>query len=184
MFSSKRSCFAALLVLISFLMSPQLLRAQSVEELTKAAEQGDASALYALGDCYFFGRGVSQDYAEAVRWYTLAAAQWRADIVAQRSDVNLKHGASFQGSWPLFLQRNLKYPAQAIDQEIQGTVLVDFVIEKDGRVGEAKVLRSLYKECDEEAIRVIKLSRWNPAVDHNDKPVRVRHQQSIRFVLE
>ena len=43
--------------------------------LRKAAEQGDIDAQYELGNCYYNGRGVSEDKAEAVKWYRKAAEQ-------------------------------------------------------------------------------------------------------------
>lgn len=51
---------------------------KGVELLRRAAEQGNADAQYNLGDCYYYGEGVAQDYAQAVYWYRQAAEQGNA----------------------------------------------------------------------------------------------------------
>ena len=69
--------FAAITVSVGVLV------AQTPEELRTRAEQGNARAQAILGGMYYDGRGVPQDYAEAVRWYRLAAEQ--GDAVGQFS---------------------------------------------------------------------------------------------------
>ena len=54
---------------------------QDFEETKRLAEQGDASAQYNLGVMYSFGRGVPENYAEAVRWWRLAAEQGYAEAL-------------------------------------------------------------------------------------------------------
>ena len=49
--------------------------AANIDELKKAAEQGDAQAQYNLGNCYAFGKGVEKNLSEAVKWYRKAAEQ-------------------------------------------------------------------------------------------------------------
>ncbi len=49
--------------------------AEKFDRVRQAAEQGDASAQYSVGDMYFEGRGVSRDNVQAVKWYRLAAKQ-------------------------------------------------------------------------------------------------------------
>ena len=51
----------------------------SADKFRKAAEQGDAKAQHNLGICYYFGRGVEQDYTQAVQWWSKAAEQGLAD---------------------------------------------------------------------------------------------------------
>ena len=57
----------------------QAIAEKTKVDLRKAAEQGRAAAQCGLGDCYYFGNGVSKDYAEAVKWYRKAAEQGYAD---------------------------------------------------------------------------------------------------------
>ncbi|MDP2422961.1 MAG: energy transducer TonB [Bacteroidales bacterium] len=83
-----------------------------------------------------------------------------------------------------FLQENIRYPQMARESGIQGTVYVQFVVERDGSVTDVKVLRGIGGGCDEEAIRVIKaMPKWNPGKQRN-RPVRVQFTMPIRFTLQ
>jgi TonB family protein len=82
-----------------------------------------------------------------------------------------------------YVAKNVKYPQEAKNKEIQGRVFVSFVIEKDGSVNEVKVLRSIGGGCDEEAVRVIKgMPKWKPG-KQDGKPVRVSYMMPINFKL-
>jgi periplasmic protein TonB len=82
-----------------------------------------------------------------------------------------------------YLSENTKYPQMARESQIQGTVYVTFVVEKDGRVRDVRVLRGIGGGCDEEAIRVIQnMPRWNPGKQRG-KPVRVQFNLPIKFTL-
>jgi len=86
-------------------------------------------------------------------------------------------------AWSKFIQRNLRYPAQAQEEGTQGKVFVSFVVEKDGSVSNVSVIRGIGSGCDEEAVRVIKKSpRWKPGMQHNN-PVRVRYNIPLSFIL-
>jgi|WetSurMetagenome_2_1015567.scaffolds.fasta_scaffold246561_2 periplasmic protein TonB len=72
-----------------------------------------------------------------------------------------------------FIKNNLKYPAVAAEIGIQGRVVLRFVINTDGNVTDINVIRSLSKECDNEAVRVVKLMpKWIPgSQDGKNVPV-------------
>ena len=55
-----------------------------------------------------------------------------------------------------FISQNLNYPAMAIENGVQGKVIVQFVVTKDGSIGNVKVVRSVDRDLDNEAIRVCK----------------------------
>lgn len=83
-----------------------------------------------------------------------------------------------------FLSRNLDYPPDARDKNIQGKVFVQFVVKEDGALDEIKVVRGIGGGCDEEAIKVINHSpKWNPGLQRG-KAVRVRYTMPIIFKLE
>ena len=85
-------------------------------------------------------------------------------------------------AWQRFLNRNLRYPQQAIDQEIQGFVLVQFIVDKQGNVSDVQAV-SGPEELRAEAIRVIKKSgQWTPAIQ-NGRPVKSYKRQPIGFRL-
>lgn len=81
-----------------------------------------------------------------------------------------------------FIGRNLRYPAQAVENEVQGSVVVQFVVDKDGSVYNTDVLRGIGAGCDEEAMRVIRLLKFNPG-KQNGRPVKVRFSLPIKFTL-
>lgn len=83
-----------------------------------------------------------------------------------------------------YLRQELKYPEKARNNGIQGTVLLEFIIEKDGSVTNIKPLVSLNPECDAEAIRVVKnMPKWKPGKQMG-KPVRCYYNIPIRFSLK
>jgi len=82
-----------------------------------------------------------------------------------------------------FLGNNLVYPKEAKEAGVEGKVFVEFYIERDGTVCDAKVLRGIGYGCDEEALRVIGLMpKWSPGMQRG-KAVRVRYTLPIVFKL-
>jgi len=83
----------------------------------------------------------------------------------------------------IFLKNNVNYPQRMIDKGISGTVIVSFVIEKDGSISGARVSKSVHTELDNEALRVInRMPNWIPGKSHN-RPVRVGFNMPVRFIL-
>lgn len=71
-----------------------------------------------------------------------------------------------------WIQKNLRYPEQALDHEIQGKVIVRFVVERDGSVSKPEVMRPVDPALDKEALRVISsMGKWQPGKQRG-KPVR------------
>ena len=83
-----------------------------------------------------------------------------------------------------YVAKNVVYPKEAQEKGISGRVFVGFIVEKDGSIGEVKLLRGIGGGCDEEAIRVIKgMPKWKPGKQEG-KPVRVSYQMPINFKLQ
>jgi periplasmic protein TonB len=83
-----------------------------------------------------------------------------------------------------FIKKNIHYPTEAKELGIQGKVYVQFVIWKDGSIGDVKVMRGLGNGLDEEARRVIKIMpKWKPG-QQNGKPVNMRYILPVSFKLE
>lgn len=83
-----------------------------------------------------------------------------------------------------FIAKAIKYPVVAQENGIQGKVYVSFVVGKDGRVSNARVIRSIDPALDEEALRVVNsLPIWKPGRQQG-KPVRVAFSVPISFVLQ
>ncbi|MCM1532735.1 MAG: energy transducer TonB [Ruminococcus flavefaciens] len=83
-----------------------------------------------------------------------------------------------------YLSKNLTYPTLAAENGIQGTVVVQFVVLKDGSIGEAKILRSRDPDLDKEAVRVVKgLPKFIPG-RMNGQAVNVWFTLPVRFKLQ
>lgn len=82
-----------------------------------------------------------------------------------------------------YLSKNIRYPAVARENNVQGRVICTFVVERDGSLTDIKVVRGIGSGCDEEAIRVLKNSpKWKPGIQ-NGRPVRVQYSVPISFTL-
>ncbi len=80
-----------------------------------------------------------------------------------------------------FLRKNVRYPELAIKNQVQGVVLLVFVIEIDGSVSNIRVSRGIGGGCDEESVRVTKMMpQWDPG-KRNGKAVRVLVRMPIVF---
>jgi len=83
----------------------------------------------------------------------------------------------------MFIASRLRYPAKARENRIQGKVYISFVIEKNGSLSEFKVIKGIGSGCDEEAIRVLKLSpNWKPGAVKGS-PVRTSYILPVSFQL-
>ena len=83
-----------------------------------------------------------------------------------------------------YLAKNIKYPTIAQENGTQGRVIVQFVVNKDGSIVDAKVARSVDPYLDKEALRVINsMPKWNPGMQRN-KPVRVKYTVPVMFRLQ
>jgi len=85
-----------------------------------------------------------------------------------------------------FLNKTLVYPPMSRENNVQGRVTVNFVVEKDGSLTDIKVLRGVAggADLDAEAIRVLKKSiKWKPGIQ-NGRPVRVSYSVPVMFQLQ
>ncbi|MEJ7692632.1 energy transducer TonB, partial [Daejeonella sp.] len=86
-------------------------------------------------------------------------------------------------AWNDYLSKNLFYPAQARNNNIQGRVIASFVVDTDGTLEDIKVIRGIGGGADEEAVRMLKNSpKWIPG-SKDGKPARVAHSLPIIFSL-
>ncbi len=80
-----------------------------------------------------------------------------------------------------WLTRNLRYPTAIQKQKVEGKVVVQFYINRDGSVSGLKLVQTLHPACDREAMRVMRMMpKWKPGVQH-DKPCRTMVRIPIVF---
>lgn len=72
-----------------------------------------------------------------------------------------------------FILENFTIPTEAIKKNISGTIYIKFIVEKNGQVDSAEIIKGIDPIIDEEALRVILLADyWTPALNKNNEPVR------------
>lgn len=86
------------------------------------------------------------------------------------------------------LTRNIRYPEEARQNNIEGTVVASFIVEPTGRMSNIHIIKDIGSGCGEEALRVLRALdtaglRWVPAI-HQGKPVRMKQALPLRFKLQ
>lgn len=83
-----------------------------------------------------------------------------------------------------FIDKNLHYPEIAYKKGLQGNVIVQIIIDKDGSVTKPKIIRSLEPSLDNEALRIIGLMpKWKPG-KQREKVLKVRYTFPIQFKID
>ena len=98
------------------------------------------------------------------------------DLVEQKPEF-------LEGDLPVWLGSHIQYPPESMNNGVVGTVVCQFVVEKDGSIGNVTVLRSVDPLLDKEAVRVIEsMPKWAPG-KKDGEPVRVKYTIPIKFQL-
>ena len=113
---------------------------------------------------------------------TAAPAPTPTDSVYEVAEVMPEFPGGTQALFK-FISENLEYPQHAIDGQIEGRVVVQFVVDKTGKVGNIQAVRSIDKLLDQAAIDVVRaLPAWKPGMQ-NGQPVNVRYTLPVSFKL-
>jgi TonB family protein len=219
----------------------------SIDVLTKAAEQGNAMAQYNVGESYRTGSGVTQDYIQAYKWFSLAAsaeggkreeaAKLRDQVAGQLTPSQMLQarqlvmewksshpqipavsrgigtgvgtgrgggigsgvgprigGESVAGSVPYTVGPDVTAPVQLVhpqppytdaarNSRIEGTVVFQCIVRKDGTVDSFKIIKVLGYGLDESAIKTVSSQwRFQPGT-FKGNPVDVQTTISVLFKL-
>ena len=85
------------------------------------------------------------------------------------------------GDFAMWVAKHIKYPKAAKKAGVEGTVMVHFVIDKNGKISDAHVHQSVHPALDEEAVRVVKKSpKWKPG-KKDGRPVKVSYTIPVVF---
>lgn len=88
-----------------------------------------------------------------------------------------------RGNVQKYLSKNITYPVDALAKEIEGKVLVSFIITKEGKLKDAKIEKKLYDSADKEAIRVVRtMQDWKPG-KLNGNEVSTKMIIPVHFIL-
>lgn len=132
---------------------------------------------------------VDRDGDTAARWYDVAWSKdpaalcwWNEEDAAD--GFALAEYLGGQDAMVDYVAKSVVYPEKAKADNVQGKVYVQFVVETDGSIAEATVLRGVGGECDDEALRVVKsMPKWQPAT-FKGKPVRSKYVIPINYKLQ
>ena len=129
---------------------------------------------------------------------------WEKDSITMNKEMELRANASQAGSdgktftkveiesefpggskaWQTYLGKNLRYPEESVKRHAQGMVIVQFIVDKEGKVTASEIYRSVEYFIDKEALRMIAGSPdWTPAVQ-NGRKVKSYKKQPIGFKLQ
>ncbi len=101
-------------------------------------------------------------------------------FVAVEQQAEFPGGQAALMKW---LSNNIRYPESAQQNDIQGRVVVKFVVEKDGSIGQASIVRGVDRDLDREALRVVKkMPKWQPG-KNNGVAVRSYFNLPVTFKL-
>ncbi|MDP5139264.1 MAG: M56 family metallopeptidase, partial [Spirosomaceae bacterium] len=110
-----------------------------------------------------------------------------ADLVGEEVFTTVEQNPEFPGGATemyKYIGERIKYPKLAQQMKVEGKVFLRFVVQKNGEIGDIKILKSIGYGCDEEAVRVIsQMPKWTPG-KQNGKPVNVYFTMPIKFALE
>ena len=132
----------------------------------------------------FDSRGLAQVVKDGQTYYV----NKRGESVKTRDSLYIDEKPKFQGrdekSFSAWVNSQIKYPPDASEHRIEGTVYLTFVIDTDGSVTDVEVLQGVFPDLDEEAVRVVSSSpKWTPGLQRGEKPVKVRYNFPIVFQL-
>ena len=110
------------------------------------------------------------------------------NIVEEEIFVTAEEMPTFQGGdlskFRNWVQSNVKYPQIALENGIQGNVVIKFVVEKDGKLSNIQVLQTPDKTLADAAVQVLQKSpKWKPGKQRN-KPVRVTYTLPVSFQIQ
>ena len=83
-----------------------------------------------------------------------------------------------------FIQENMRYPKSAAKKGIEGRVICQFTVKKDGSIENIIIMRGVHKSLDKEAVRIIKkMPKWKPGEDFNGQAIDYKYIIPVEFKL-
>ena len=150
---------------------------QVKEEMKSQDQLNEAPVSISIADIK--GSNEGKDIAEVEVKKVVEEEEKPLLVVEQNPEFNGGYEAMLK-----FLKDKMQYPALAQESGIQGTVFVQFVVSKTGKISNVKILRGIGGGCDEEAVRVVReMPSWIPG-RQNGQAVPVMFQIPVKFQLQ
>lgn len=176
----------------SWLDPAKLTEAEAKTLLTKLGLQAKPNCLEIQAkdadnqiDVVFSGKPEDMPVTYATKTFALAEARTPSGDNDEVLDVAEQMPQFPGGTQGLinYLTSSLRYPAYAQEKKIEGRVIVEFIVNKQGQVSQAKVAKSVHPSLDKEAVRVVSaMPSWVPAKSKG-KPVSCRYKLPVNFKL-
>ena len=129
---------------------------------------------------------VEAEYLFTIKFHPPVASSSVSDNNSQW-EIDIKQNPEFPGGYNAllrFLWANMYYPTEAQESNMQGTVIVKFIVESSGKLTDIKIKRGLGKSLDDESIRTVSIMpKWIPG-RKNGIPVRTSFEVPIKFQLQ
>ncbi len=123
------------------------------------------------------------DVSELSEIVVVGYGEARDESVIEPTPIEIAAPEGGKRAFKQYLEQNLQYPEQALNQKIEGKVTVQFTLESNGVITDFKVIKGLGYGCEDEVIRLIKAGpKWTPT-KRNNEPVRDRVKVRMRFSL-
>lgn len=155
--------------------------------IQRSARMGFKPAQKELARLYRLGIGTEISLKDSDQWMKIYEKPYDSTTIEEGIFEVVELQAEFPGGYKSlqrFLSTNIIYPQEAQENEIQGRVVVQFVVEKDGIINNATVIRGVDEDLNREALRVVnKMPRWIPGMN-NGTPVRTYFNLPITFKLQ
>ena len=162
----------------------------AVAAYREAAEQGYRDAQQTMAFLLSQGLGIRKNPKEAMLWQLRSEGLDEAEIETRLAEAfpdmadNITQ-AKFQGGtlqdFSLWVARTIRYPAEAVQYNITGQVVAQFVIDKEGRLTEVRILESPHELLSKAVDATLRRSpRWTPATE-DGVPVRIRYTVPVYF---
>jgi TonB family protein len=184
-------------------LTPGIIAASSTQGSNVGITAADVVAIdgttYSFDELYAMQRGETVDTIEMHIVLEPSNATLYGSIMPipynskdnEKDDVTIYNAVEQMPKFPggeaalmKYINSHINYPPAAAMNKVQGNVIVQFVVNKDGSVGEVKVIHSVDKDLDREAIRVIKsLPKFTPG-RQNGKAVNVWYTLPVPFKLK
>lgn len=115
-----------------------------------------------------------------------AFGQGNSDVVSfNQVDIRPKFDGKEANEFAKWLTKNIIYPPIAMENGVQGRVMIQFIVNIDGSVSDVKVVKSVDRSLDQEAVRVVSKSpKWTPGKMNDGSAVRVLYTYPVVFSLK
>lgn len=155
--------------------SQQLMQAVEQQVTGQAVTAATPAADVAMSVAASAGEAAMQETAPA----DTARSEKTYDVVETMPDF-----PGGTGEMMKYLMKSIRYPEEMMKQNVQGRVIVTFVVRKNGEIVDAKVVKSVHPQLDAEALRIINgMPNWTPGMQ-NGKPVNVKFALPVSFKLD